>query len=115
MILKLRYSVFTRFGRPLIMNKFYFSGAEEDQQNPINKKFLFFVVFISCCGLSLILLGEKIIKSNFESVDSFWLLKILPTLLNSIVLAAFLWRKYTRTPNCDTSVFEQNQHQVLTK
>ena len=32
----------------------------------------------------------------------------------SIILAAFLWRKYTRTPNCDTLVLDQNQ-QVHTK
>ena len=25
------------------------------------------------------------------------------------ILAAFLWRKYTRTPNCDTSVLDQQQ------
>lgn len=46
---------------------------EEDTNGKSTTKFIAFVIFICCCGLTL------------------------------LCLAAFLWRKYTRTANCDTT------------
>ena len=73
------------------------------------------MVFISCCGLSLILLGKRESNQNAKKIN----LLRSSCKKNQIYfkiyhLAAFLWRKYTRTPNCDTSILDQNQ-QVHTK
>lgn len=61
------------------------SGSDlgDTNGNSGGNKFTVFVIFICCCGLSL------------------------------VFLAAFLWRKYTRASNCDTTSSNmQQQYQV---